>query len=216
MTPKIRVDIVSDVMCPWCYIGKRNLEQAIEIFDDVKFEIHWRPYQLDPTLPPEGRDRRQYLENKFGGAEQAKTVYQRVEEAGQVAGIKFKFADILVAPNTLDAHRVTRWAAGISDTAQDHVVEQLFRNYFLEGKNIGDHEVLADAAAAAGMDRATVLDLLASDEDQTAVENEIGTAQQMGVAGVPFFIFDQKYSVSGAQPPQVLSEIINRVVAPQE
>lgn len=207
------IDIISDVMCPWCYIGKKNLENAISGITDIKLNIHWRPYQLDPTLPPEGKDRRKYLEDKFGGPEKARDIYKRVEDAGKAAGIDFRFQAIEVSPNTLDAHRVIRWAGGQGDETQSKLVNRLFELYFLEGGNIGDHEVLAGAAELAGMDGALVRRLLASDADRDAVEAEIHQAQSMGVTGVPCFIVDRRYAVMGAQPSEVLAQAIRQADA---
>lgn len=198
---KIQLDIVSDVMCPWCYIGKRRLEQALEHLSDVEIELRWRPYQLDATLPPEGRDRREYLETKFGGPERAKEIYSRIEDAGREEGLDFNFEAIAVSPNTIDAHRVIRWSANEGDNVQDKLVEQLFKLFFMEGAHIGKHEVLVDAAKEAGMDESVVAALLATDKDKDAVSEEIATAQQMGVTGVPCFIIDNKYAVMGAQSP---------------
>lgn len=212
-TGNLTIDIVSDVMCPWCFIGQKNLEAARKIAAEIPVEIRWRPYQLDPTLPPEGKDRKQYLEDKFGGAERAREIYARVEEAGKASGIDFQFDRIAISPNTLDAHRVIRWAGGISADTQDHLVRRLFELYFLEGANIADHAVLAAAAAEAGMDRKIVADLLARDDDKAAVSEEIARAQTMGVSGVPFFIFAGKYGVSGAQPPHTLASAMRQIAA---
>lgn len=207
----LQVDIVSDVMCPWCYIGKRRLEKALTSLEDVQVAIHWRPYQLDPTLPAEGLDRRTYLENKFGGPERAKAIYDRIREAGAAEGIHFDFKAIAVSPNTLDAHRVIRWSSNIG--VQDAVVEALFRAYFLEGRNIGDHEVLVAIAAEAGMDAAIVRDLLEKGADRDLVAEEINLARSMGIDGVPCFILANAYAVAGAQDPEVLARVIREAAA---
>lgn len=199
---KVQLDIVSDVMCPWCYIGKRRLEQALDQLQGVEVDIRWRPYQLDPTLPKEGRDRREYLENKFGGPERAKEIYSRVEQAGSEEGLAFNFGAIAVSPNTIDAHRVIRWAASAGDGVQNKLVERLFQLYFMEGANIGDNDVLTSAATESGMDGAVVLELLKTDRDIDAVTQEIAVAQKAGVTGVPCFIIDNKYAVMGAQEPE--------------
>lgn len=206
----VSIDIVSDVMCPWCYIGKRRLDKAVEL-SGVDVAVHWRPYQLDPTLPPEGRDRRAYLEAKFGGPERAQAIYDRVREAGRDNGIAFDFNAIRVSPNTLDAHRVIRWAANAGDGVQSKLAERLFRLYFEEGANIGDREVLADAAAACGMERDIVADLLASGLDRDKVEAEIAVAQRMGVTGVPCFILEGRYAIMGAQEPAALADALKQV-----
>ncbi len=212
----VTIDIVSDVMCPWCYIGKRRLEQALETIDDVDVSVQWRPYQLDPTLPAEGRDRKEYLENKFGGPERAKEIYSRIEEAGQDENLDFRFSAIKVSPNTIDAHRVIRWAINEGEAVQGKLVERLFQLYFMEGANIGDHDVLADAAGEVGMDGDIVRSLLATDKDRVAVEREIATAQQMGVTGVPCFIIENKYAVMGAQEPEHIAQAIRQAAQMRE
>ena len=206
----VQLDVVSDIMCPWCYIGKRRLEQALEQVQDVNVEIRWRPFQLDPTLPPEGRDRKEYLEKKFGGPEKAKEIYSRIEQAGHEEDLPFNFKAIAVSPNTIDAHRVIRWAANEGADVQDKLVEQLFKLYFMEGANIGDHDVLAEAAKHSGMDDAVVRALLATDQDRQAVMQEIAVAQKMGVSGVPCFIIDNKYAVMGAQEPDQIAAAIKQ------
>lgn len=204
----IAIDIVSDAVCPWCYIGKRNLEAALADLPELDVEVRWRPYQLDATIPPEGVDRQAYLQRKFGA--RVGEIYGRVKDAGAAAGIPFAFEDIGRSPNTLDAHRLIRWAA--SAGAQDAVVERLFRDFFIEGKDIGDRNVLIAAAQACGMDGAIVADLLAGDSDKESVREEIASAQNIGVTGVPFFILDGKFALPGAQPPDVLKRAIGKAL----
>lgn len=204
----IAIDVVSDAVCPWCYIGKRNLEAALADLPEVAAEIHWRPYQLDPTIPPEGVDRKAYLQRKFGA--RVAEIYGRVSEAGAAAGIPFAFEAIARSPNTLDAHRLIRWSW--SAGAQDAVVERLFRDFFIEGKDIGDHAVLIEAARAGGMDGDIVSSLLAGDSDKDEVRGEIAAAQNLGVTGVPFFIFDGSFALPGAQPPDVLKRAIRKAL----
>lgn len=213
---KVQVDIVSDVMCPWCYIGKRRLEQALDKVSDIEVETQWRPYQLDATLPPEGRDRKEYLENKFGGPERAKQIYSSIEQAGAGEGLDFKFHDIAVSPNTIDAHRVIRWAASEGTEVQDKLVERLFKMFFMEGAHIGKHSVLVEAAKDAGMDTSIVESLLATDKDRDAVEQEIALAQKMGVTGVPCFIIDNKYAVMGAQDAEHIAQAIKQAAEMSE
>ena len=213
----IAIDIVSDAVCPWCYIGKRNLEAALAGLPDmglpdVKVDIHWRPYQLDATIPPEGIDRRAYLERKFGA--RVGEIYGRVSDAGAAAGIPFAFETIARSPNTLDAPRLIRWAWAAG--AQDAVVERLFREFFIDGKDIGDRAVLIAAASACGMDGVVVADLLERGADNDEVRADIASAQELGVTGVPFFIFDGKFALPGAQPPEVLQRAIAKALqAPQ-
>lgn len=209
----MQIDVVSDVMCPWCFIGKRNLEAAMQLVEDIDLDVHWRPFQLDPTLPKEGKDRKLYLSEKFGGDARAGEIYKRVEDAGRMVGIEFEFDSIEVSPNTLDAHRLIRWAGGQGSETQNRVVRRLFELYFLEGANIGDHGVLADAATFAGMDGALVRKLLASDADTEAVQLEIANAQRMGVSGVPCFIIDNRYAVIGAQPAEAIAKTIRQAAA---
>ena len=204
----IAIDVVSDAVCPWCYIGKRNLEAALADLPELDVEVRWRPFQLDATIPPEGIDRKAYLERKFGA--RVGEIYNRVKDAGAGAGIPFAFEDIERSPNTLDAHRLIRWAA--SAGAQDAMVERLFRDFFIDGKDIGDHAVLIEAARACGMDSGLVADLLAGDADKDNVREEIASAQHIGVTGVPFFILDGKFGLPGAQPPDVLKRAIGKAL----
>lgn len=207
---KIQLDVVSDVMCPWCYIGKRRLEQALDQLEDVDVEVRWRPFQLDPTLPPEGRDRREYLETKFGGPERADEIYGRIRSSGLDEGLEFDFDAIAVSPNTIDAHRVIRWASNEGQDVQDKLVERLFKDFFMDGAHIGKHDVLVDAAKHAGMDGSVVEALLATDKDRDEVVQEIAVAQKMGVTGVPCFIVDNKYAVMGAQPAEQIAGAIKQ------
>ena len=212
--PSLTIDVVSDVMCPWCYIGKRRLEAALdEVSGEIDVEVRWRPYQLDPTLPKQGKDRKQYLEDKFGGPEGAEKAYANVRAAGVDENIPFAFDKIEVSANTLDAHRVIRWAGSLGPTAQHEMVDTLFKAYFEDGKNIGDDRVLIDAAEHVGLEKPVVERLLAGDADRDAVTAEIDQARQMGVTGVPCFIIDMKYAVVGAQPAEALADAMRRIVA---
>ncbi|MEM9107172.1 MAG: DsbA family oxidoreductase, partial [Pseudomonadota bacterium] len=203
--------------CPWCYIGKKRLEEALRnVPDNLDVDIRWRPYQLDPTLPKEGKDRRQYLEEKFGGSEKANQIYSAILDAGREDDIAFNFDGIKVSPNTLDAHRIIRWAASEAPGVQDRLVDLLFKAYFIEGKNIGDNVVLLDAAEKAGMDRSITESLLVGTADSQEVEKEIEVARRMGVTGVPCFILDNKYAVMGAQASDVLANAIQDVAREKE
>ena len=210
----LTIDVVSDVMCPWCYIGKRRLEAALdEVGGEMDVEIRWRPYQLDSTLPKEGKDRQQYLEDKFGGAEGADKAYANVRAAGAEEDIPFAFDKIEVSANTLDAHRLIRWAGSLGLAAQNQMVDLLFKAYFEDGKNIGDDAVLIEAAEKVGLEKPVVERLLAGDADRDTVSSEIEQAQQMGVTGVPCFIIDMKYAVVGAQPAGALVEAMRKIAA---
>lgn len=212
-TAPISIDVISDVVCPWCFIGQKRLEKALQSASDVAVEIRWRPYQLDPTIPREGKDRKAYMLAKFGSEERLRQVHGAVKEAGDAEDIAFDFGAIKVSPNTLDAHRVLRWAATEGGDVQNRVARRLFQLYFEEGQNIGDRQVLIAAARDAGMDTAVVETLLLSDADREAVEAEIATAAKMGVSGVPCFLIEGRYAVMGAQEPQALADAIRQVAA---
>mgnify|MGYP005839594029 CR=1 FL=1 len=198
----MQIDIVSDTVCPWCLIGKRRLARALETWTGAPPDIRWRPYQLAPELPVEGMARDDYLAAKFGASEQAAAIFDRIAEEGRSEGIAFRFDRIARAPNTLDSHRLIRWA-GTAD-CQDAVVEDLFRAYFTDGRDISDHDVLSGIAARNGMDGPLVARLLAEDRDRDLVSDEVSTARRLGISGVPTFIFDSALAVSGAQPPKAL------------
>lgn len=208
----VAVDVVSDVMCPWCYIGKRRLETAIGR-TDLPVLVRWHPYQLDPTIPADGMDRKLYLERKFGSSDNVERVYAPVRAAGEAEDIPFAFQKITRSPNTLDAHRLIRWAAAAD--LQDAMVERLFRLYFVEGGNLSDRRVLADAAAEAGLERPVVERLLAGEADRAEVEAEIERARQIGVTGVPTFLVGGRYAVIGAREPEVLAGAIAKAAAEQ-
>lgn len=207
-TEPLQIDVVSDVVCPWCFIGKRRLEKAMAA-TSVPLRIRWRPFQLDPTIPPEGKDRRAYLTGKFGSEDRINQMHARLSDTGEEEGIPFAFERIKVSPNTLDAHRLIGWAT--EGEQQDRLVDALFRAYFLEGRNIGEHSVLADTAAAIGMDRDEIASRLATSEDRSAVQMEIAGAQQMGVTGVPTFILIGRYALVGAQPAEDLQQAFETV-----
>lgn len=208
--PALAIDIVSDVMCPWCYIGKRRIEKALAM-TELPAVLGWRPFQLDPTLPAEGKDRARYLAEKFGSPEQAEGIYDRVREAGAAEGIPFAFEKIRVSSNTLDAHRLVRWAA--AEGSQDQIVEALFRAYFVEGRNIGDRAVLAEIGAEAGIEG--VAGRLAGDEDVAPVRAEIAAAGRLGITGVPTFILAGKYALVGAQPAETIAQALIQVAERQ-
>lgn len=211
-TDSITVDVVSDMVCPWCFIGQKRLDKAIAT-SGVEVHVHWRPFQLDPTIPPEGRDRREYMLGKFGSEERIREIHARIEPLGVAEGIAFDFDAIRIAPNTLDAHRVIRWAGAAGEDVQNRLVRLLFRLNFEEGKNLGDHAVLIEGAREAGMDTAVVETLLPTDADVEAVRTEIATASRMGVTGVPCFLLEGKYAMMGAQDIATLADAIRQVAA---
>ena len=204
----LTVDVVSDVMCPWCYIGKRRLDRAQVLAPDVEPVVRWRPFQLDATIPPEGIDRQEYLDKKFG-REKAIEMYTQIQETGEVEGIVFAFDRITRSPNTLNAHRVIRWAE--VGEQQDAVVERLFELYFTEGEDIGETSVLLDAAREAQMDVDFVEEVLATDRDIDEVEKEIALAHELGVQGVPTYVIDQQHILVGAQRAEILADALVQI-----
>jgi predicted DsbA family dithiol-disulfide isomerase len=196
----MRIDVVSDVICPWCYIGKRRLATALEQRPEVAVEILWHPFQLNPDMPPEGMARERYVAAKFGGGQHASRIYQNVTDVGATVGIPFHFERILVTPNTRDAHRLIRRATEAGEA--DPVVEALFNAYFIAGRDIGVRETLAEIAGEAGLDAEETARFLASPEGAEEVIAEDMTARRIGINAVPCFIFERKYVVSGAQEPE--------------
>ena len=213
----LSIDIVSDVVCPWCYIGKRRLEAALarRANSDAPVQVRWLAFQLNPDIPTRGVDRRSYLEQKFGGPERAKQIYARIKTAGEEVGIAFDFERIVRQPNTFDAHRLIAWAQDVDLNASDALVERLFRAYFIEGVYIGDIDTLARLAGDAGFDAAAARAWLASDAGHAAVQAEEQRARALGVTGVPFFVFNERLAVSGAQPPEVLLAAMEQASMPE-
>lgn len=209
----ITLDIFSDPVCPWCYIGKANLDRALESIGDHPFRVEWHPFQLNPDLPRTGADRRAYLEAKFGGKANAARAYAQVMQAGEQAGVEINIERIERQPNTLDAHRLIHWAG--LEGRQNAVVNGLFRAYFRDGRDIGDAAVLADIGAAAGMDRGMVARLLATDADRDDLAARDADARAKGVRAVPTFLIARQYVVSGAQPPELWQQVAADIAAQQ-
>ncbi len=214
----IDIDIVSDVVCPWCYIGKRHVELAIsqwrERHPDAQVKVRWHPFQLNPDLPLEGTDRKGYLEAKFGGPQRAKEIYARVSAAGRNAGLELNFDGILKQPNTLAAHALIAYAQSVNDGAHaDAVAERLFKAYFVDGKFIGDVEVLVAIAAECGLDADAARVVLTGRATLEQIAAQDANVRQQGVTGVPFFVFNQKVALSGAQPPKVLLDAMEKSAA---
>lgn len=203
----IHIDIVSDTVCPWCYIGKRRLEKAIAERPLYRYQTSWRPFQLNPDLPVGGMTRDDYLHAKFGGTDRASRVYSAVLQAGREEALNFNFAAIRRQPNTFDTHRLVRWAASIG--VQDKVVERLFHRYFIDGVDISAQDELLRVAGDCGMDADLVADLFGADADVELVREEETVARKMGINGVPCFIINGKYAVSGAQDPTVLVHVFD-------
>ncbi|MAN99680.1 DsbA family oxidoreductase [uncultured Roseovarius sp.] len=207
----VKLDIISDPICPWCYIGKTLLDQAMAQRPDHPFEIEWHPFQLNPDMPAEGMDRRDYLETKFGGKEGAIRAYAPVLERAEAAGLTIDFAAIKRTPNTLDAHRLLHWA-GI-EGCQDRMAMALFRAYFNEGRDIGDPEVLADLADSLSLDGAMIQRLLATEADRDAIRARDAQFREMGISGVPTFIVGGQHAVPGCQPPELWVKVIDDLTA---
>lgn len=202
----IRLDIFSDPVCPWCYLGKANLDRALEAAPHHPFQIEWHPFQLNPDMPREGVDKRHYLAARFGGADKVDAVHDRLREIARQNGVDMDPDTPKRIPNTLDAHRLILWAG--LEGRQTPVVAALFRAYWKEGRDIGNRAVLADIAAAAGMDRAVTARLLDSDADADDLRARDADARAKGVTAVPTFLVAQQYVVSGAQPPEVWAKVI--------
>lgn len=206
----VKIDVVSDVICPWCFLGKRRLDKALSLLPDIKAEINFRPFFLDPTIPSEGLDRHAYMTAKFG-EERLKTIHDPLIQAGKEDGVPFHFDKITRTPNTMDAHRLLRWAK--IEGKQQEIAESLFMAYWSDGRDVGDHQVLADIAGANGMNREGVLKALASEQDKNEVLAETTQAQQIGVTGVPTYILNRKYGVVGAQGAEMLAEQIRKAAS---
>ena len=205
------IDVVSDVVCPWCYIGKRRLEQAIALKPEIPVEVHFRPYFLNPWVPREGISREQYLITKFGSVERYNANNQRVVDAAAAAGLTYARGKILRQPNTLDCHRLILWADRDGNGAR--MKQRLMELYFSEGGDLTDLEVLVKAAADCGLDAARVRELLASEQDVAEVTAEANSAKEAGIDGVPCFVFGGRLAVSGAQAPEHLAQAIEQAAA---
>ena len=219
----MNIDVISDVVCPWCFIGKRHLESALAAWrkdhpGEEQPVVRWHPFQLNPQLPHSGVPRAEYIATKFGGPQRAKEIYARVANAGARAGIAFDFDGITVQPNTLNAHRLIHHAG--ASGRQDAMVEALFRAYFFDGADLSRDDTLADIAVRAGLDRDEISAYLARDEDKALIDDQDQHARSLGVEGVPFFIINRRYAVSGAQPPEAILDVMAKaeeelVAAPQ-
>ena len=207
----LRIDIVSDAICPWCYIGKRQLERALATLaqEGLHFSVHWNPFQLNPDMPKEGRDRAAYRAMKFGSAERVARDWMSAWPVPRpMSGLDFRLDLMLRTPNTLDAHRLI-WLAG-REGVQDAVMEAVFAAYFTQGRDIGDRDVLADCAAEGGMDRAAVADFLAGDVAAKEMLAADRAAREAGVNGVPSFFLDGYGLYSGAMPAETMAEALRK------
>ena len=208
----LTADVISDVICPWCFVGKRRLETAIRALDGQhEVSIRWHPFQLNPQMPQQGMNRRDYRTAKFGSWAKSLALDAQMKEVGASEGIAFALDRIARTPNTLDAHRLI-WLAG-EEGVQDAVVEALFRGYFCEGRDIGDRETLLDVVAGAGLSRGRAQEVLDSSEGLDAIRAAEERARQLGVQGVPFFSINGEFALSGAQKPEVFLTAFERSVA---
>ncbi|MGH7148742.1 MAG: DsbA family oxidoreductase, partial [Nitrospiraceae bacterium] len=205
----MQIEMYSDMVCPWCFIGKRRLEQAIETAGYANWaHVTWRPFQLNPTMPKSGMDRRTYLDAKFGGAEARRAMEERLAKAGEVDGIVFAFDRIARTPNTFEAHRLM-WRAQ-QNGKQDELAEALFHAYFSEGRDIGDGQTLVDIAATIGVGRDEARKFLASEHGVEEVRAEEAAGHRLGIRGVPYFVLNGTYAISGAQPPDIFVSALEK------
>jgi len=207
----VTIDIVSDVVCPWCYIGKHRIEEALKEVTDLPVELHWRPFFLNPWVPPEGISREDYLTTKFGSVEAYKSIAGRVVAAAEQEGLSYRPELVARQPNTIDCHRLIHWAEAIGKAAE--MKQRLMELYFRDGGDLTDVNVLVQAAADCGLDAEDVRRRLATDEDVALISARAQEAADKGISGVPTYVFAQKYAVSGAQDPQMLARAIRQVSA---
>ena len=206
--PSVHIDVVSDVVCPWCYIGKRRLEEAIALAPGTKVNINWRAYFLNSWIPREGIDRQTYLETKFGSVERYAVIAERISSAAALEGLVYNPDKISRQPNTLDCHRLILWSRSATDPGQ--MKQRLMELYFAEGADLSDAKVLIQAAVDCGMDGDLVRRLLASDAEVDRIEADANSAKEAGIDGVPCFVFGSSVIVTGAQSPEYLASAIER------
>ncbi len=205
------IDVVSDVVCPWCYIGKRRIEEALKLAPDVPVQVNFRPFFLNPWVPREGISREQYLTTKFGSVEAYKGIAGRVVAAAEQEGLSYRPDRVARQPNTIDCHRLIHWAGAAGKAPE--MKQRLMELYFRDGGDLTDVDVLVQAAADCGLDAEDVRRRLATDEDVALVSGQAQEAADKGISGVPTYVFAQKYAVSGAQDPQMLARAIRQVSA---
>lgn len=207
----MHIDIFADPVCPWCFIGKRRLRRALDARPELRPTIRWRPFQLNPTMPRHGMERAAYLASKFGSLAEAERLHANIGHVGLVEGIEFRFDLITTTPNTIDAHRLIRYAEAFS--LGDAAADAMFDAYFSRGRDIGDHDTLADLAEEMGLERAPTRDYLAGGDGADAVRGEDMRARQLGIEGVPCFIVDKRFAISGAQEPEAFNSLFDLAVS---
>ncbi|EJF88730.1 DsbA family oxidoreductase [Bartonella tamiae] len=205
------IDIVSDLVCPWCYIGRKRLLVALNHLSEIDVELNWKPFQLTPNMPVNGKPYGTHMKTALGSQDTVDEIERTLIDLGKKEEIDFDFDSISIAPNTLNAHRLVYWAAQDSLKTQNKVVGELFSRYFEQGQNIGDSSVLVDCASSVGMRGDVIEKLLETEIDCDTIRQDIALASQIGVRGVPCFIFDQKFVVMGAQPADVLIDAIQQI-----
>ena len=203
----MRIDIIFDTICPWCYIGKRRLEEMLDRRPNLNAEIFWHAFLLNPDMPPEGIDFEDYMHKKFGGELRSQRLYSAIDQAGKSVGIEFDFNQVKRTPNTVDSHRLVRFAA--RENRASEMVETLYQNYFMTGRDIGNRSVLIEIGASIGFDDQSLRDYLYSDEDIADILEQNPRSNRLGISGVPAFIFEREFSISGAQDPNVLERMLN-------
>ena len=201
------IDVVMDTVCPWCYIGKRRLEHALSLRPDIPVQIRWRPFLLNPEIPPQGIDRTAYLFKKFGSEARIKRVYGAIADTGLTVEIDFDFDRIDKTPNTVNTHRFIGLASDAGKA--DEAVEALFRAFFMEGRDTGNPDVLSDIGTGLGLEREKIETLLRGSHGTEAIYEENARAHRLGLNGVPAFVFDDNFVISGAQEPEVLARVID-------
>ena len=207
----LQIDIVSDVVCPWCYIGKKRIEDALALASEIPVEVHWRPFFLNPWIPREGIDRDTYLQTKFGSVDAYKGIAQRVVAAADEEGLSYRPETVKRQPNTIDAHRLILWAEAFGKSAA--IKQRLMELYFRDGGDLTQSETLVQAAADVGLDTEDIRRRLATDEDIERISADAKEAADKGISGVPTYVFAGKYAVSGAQPAEQLARAIRQVSA---
>jgi predicted DsbA family dithiol-disulfide isomerase len=207
--PQIRlgIEVVHDLVCPWCYLGVRRLVRTLRRRPDIQFELTWRPFLLNPDMPRGGMARPDYVVRKFGGEDRARRLYATISEVGRSEGVEFRFDRIRRTPSSIDAHRLVRYAARFGQA--DDMVDALFAAHFTEGHDIGDHAVLVSIAATFGLDPVAVRRFLAAEQETEAVHADNLRAHRLGINGVPCFVVDGALAIAGAQEPEVIERLLD-------